>query len=153
MARGRSWRRVGRRGSPAKASGARRSLRPGVRHGPCPAAGSAAALGDGPVVGVPVRATVLLHLRLEEVSPALHQAVTSLALQLLEQPVVAVVVVLDDLEGPPPLDDVAADQAGAELAGERVVTGLLEQVHVLAQGQVAHAGEPMEGVEVPASVL
>ena len=70
------------------------------------------------MVGVAVGAALLLHLGLEQVPFALHQRVAGLGLQLLEQPVVTVVVLLHDLEGPPALEHVATDQPRLELARE-----------------------------------
>ena len=55
-------------------------------------------LGRRLVVAGPVGAPVLLHLGLVQVPPAADQLVAGAGLQLLEQRVVAVVVVLDDLE-------------------------------------------------------
>ena len=103
--------------------------------------------------GSPRRTAVLLHLGLVQVPLAEHQAVARLGLQLLEQPVVPVVVLLDDLERPPALDHVAADQPRLDLARERVVAGLAQEVDGLAEGEVAHAGQPVEGVQVAAGVL
>src|SRR6185312_12815286 len=52
-----------------------------------------------------------------------------------------------------PLDHVAADEPRLQLAGERVVAGLAQEVDGLAEGEVAHPGQAMEGVEVATGVL
>ena len=57
-----------------------------------------------------VGAPRLLHLGLEQVPPSADQLRARPGLQLLEERVVAVVVVLDDLERPPSLDDVPSDE-------------------------------------------
>src|SRR5688572_30859883 len=109
--------------------------------------------GAGRVVGIAVRPSVFLHLGLEQVPPATDELVACELLQRLERRVVAVVVHLDDLEGPATPQDVATHQLGVETVGELGVAGLAELLDRLAEGQVGGAGEPVEGVEVAADVL
>jgi len=94
-------------------------------------------------------APVLLHLRLEEVPAATDELVARLLLEGAEGRVVAVVVLLHDLEGPPALEHVAADQLPLDPVGELTVAGVAELVDALAEGQVGGAGEPVKRVEVP----
>ncbi len=108
----------------------------------------------GPPRGARDRAcAVLLHLRLEEVTPAAHELVARPRLEPLERRVVVVVVLLDDLEGPSPLDHVPADELGLELVGQGIVTGLSEEVDGISEGEVGGPRHPVEAVEAAARVL
>ena len=79
-----------------------------------------------PFTRVPVRAALLLHPGLVQVPTAVRERVAGLLLQLAEQRPVRVVVLLDDLEGPPALDHVAADQLALDPVGRRGVAGLAQ---------------------------
>ena len=105
------------------------------------------------MVTPPGRAAVLLHLRLEEVATPLHELVARLLLEGPERGVVGVVVLLDDLEGPPALEDVATDQLVLQPVGQVVMARLPEPGDGLAEGEVSGAGEAVEGVEVAAGSL
>ena len=98
-------------------------------------------------------ALALLHLGLVDVPPTLDQLVAGLLLERPERRVVALVVLLDDLEGPAALQHVAAQQVVLDLRGELVVTGVAQQVDGLAQRQVGGARPAVEGVEQPARLL
>ena len=80
----------------------RESPTPTPRRTCCCSPSPTEASGPGGVVGVAVRAPVLLHPRLEEVPAAVGEQPAHAALGLPERRPVAVVVVLDDLEGPSP---------------------------------------------------
>ena len=105
------------------------------------------------MAGVAAGALALLHLGLEEVPLALDQLLAGLALELAERRPVGVVVLLDELEGPPALDDVAADQLGVDPVGQLLVAGLAQLLDRLAEGEVGGAGAAVEGVEVAAALL
>ncbi len=83
----------------------------------------------------------------------MHELLARPLLDLLEGGVVGVVVLLDDLERPPALEDVAPDQALLDESGQVVVARLAQPGDGLAQGEVGGAGETVEGVEVPARGL
>lgn len=85
---------------------------------------------------LPGCAPLLLQLGLVEVTAASGQFVAGLAFQLLEGCVVAVVVLLHDLEGPTALDDVAADQLAFDPVGPLVVPGLAQQPYGVVQLEV-----------------
>ena len=98
-------------------------------------------------------ATVLLHLRLEEVTTAVGQRVPDIAFDVFELPAVTVVVLLGDLIAPPTVHDVAANHLLLQAVGDRGVPGLPELLDGLTERQVGRAAQPVEAVEVPASVL
>src|SRR6478609_3821985 len=94
-----------------------------------------------------VRTPLLLHLRLVEVPPAAGELVPRALLELLEQRVVAVVVLLDHLEGPATLQDVAADELPLDPVSQVGVPGFAEEVYGLAERQVGGPATAVEGVE------
>ena len=100
-----------------------------------------------------VRAPLLLHLGLEEVPTTRDELVSRHPFEFDERRVIAVVVLLDDLERPPSLDDVAADELGLDPVGEIVMPGAAQLVDSVAEGEVGLAGEPVEGVQVAAGVF
>ena len=71
-----------------------------------------------------MRPAVFLHLLLEQVALTLHEFVAGALLELLEFRVVVVVIVLDDLECPPALDDVPAQNVTVNLVCELVMPRL-----------------------------
>ena len=110
-------------------------------------------VGAGLVMAPAVGAPVLLHLGFEEVTASADERGPGRLLTILERRVVPVVVVLDDLEGPATLDDVASHQLGVDLIGQFRVARPAQQVHGLSQGEVRHPGHSMEAIEVTAGVL
>src|SRR6478609_10214592 len=84
--------------------------------------------------------TVFLHLRLVEVAPATDQLVARGPLQVAEVGVVAVVVLLDDLEGPPATEDVPPDELPLDALRELVVPGVAQLRDGVAEGQVSGPG-------------
>src|SRR5690606_32299523 len=74
-------------------------------------------------------------------------------LDLAEQRPVAVVVVLDDLERPAALDDIAAEQVALDAFGDVVATGVTQGLHGLAERDVGAAGQLVERVQVPTRAL
>ena len=69
------------------------------------------------VVGMPVSTALLLHVRLEQVAASLDEPYPYRPLHVPEGLPVRVVVLLDHLEGPPPGEDVAADELAFDLVG------------------------------------
>src|SRR6476661_4210732 len=114
---------------------------------------AAGVVGGRRVVGVPGGAPVLLHLGLEEVSAAPDQLLAGQPLEGLEGVVVAVVVLLDDLEAPAPVEHVPAHEVAFEAVGEVGVAGLAQLLDGLPEGEVRRAAEAVEGVQVAARVL
>src|SRR3954447_17983587 len=108
---------------------------------------------EGLVTAEPVGAPVLLHLGLVEVAATADQLLARRLLELAEERVVAGVVVLDDLEAPPALQDVAPDQLASDPVGEVGVTRRPELVDGVAQGEVRGAAPSVEGVEQPTGLL
>ena len=82
-----------------------------------------------------------------------HQLVAGGPFVLLERRVVAVVVLLDDLERPAPGEDVAPDEVGVDAVGELAVAGIAQHLDGLAQREVGHAALAVEVVELAAGVL
>src|SRR5690606_741077 len=131
--------------------------RPGVADGR-EAARALAALarqlgGCGLVAALAVGALALLHAGLVDVTAAVGERVAHLALDLAEQRPVAVVVVLDDLERPAALDDIATDQVALDPLGDVVTAGLAQHPGGLAQLDVRAAGQLVERVQVAAGPL
>src|SRR6478752_716705 len=85
--------------------------------------------------------------------PSADQLLARPGLQLLEERVVAVVVVLDDLERPPALDDGPSDELLVDAVRDLRVPGLAQQVDGVAQSEVTHPGEPVKRIQVAAGVL
>src|SRR6185503_17559454 len=93
-------------------------------------------VGSSLVVAEPVRALALLHLGLVDVATTLDECVSGGPLGVLDRRVVAVVVLLDDLERPATLEHVASDDLLVDAVGDRIVTGRPQHLDGLADGQV-----------------
>ena len=109
--------------------------------------------GGPPRDPVPVGAPVLLHLRLVEVPPAADQLVAGRLLELLERRVVAVVVLLHDLERPRPSRMLRPTSSRSIRSARSVCPASRSCVDALAEGEVGGAAEPVEAVEEPAGGL
>ena len=72
---------------------------------------------------------------------------------LLERRVVAVVVLLDDLERPAPREDVAPDEVGVDAVGELAVAASRSISTASPEREVGHAALAVEVVELAAGVL
>lgn len=107
----------------------------------------------GLVVAAATGAAVFLHLGLEQVSLAVDQLVTNLLVDRLESGVIVVVVVLDDLEGPAPFNDVAAHDFELNLIGEIAMASRTQTFDGIIKSQIGHTAQPMEGIQEPASIL
>jgi hypothetical protein len=84
------------------------------------------------------------------VAPAVDQLVADAALLIAGAGPVAVVEVLDQLEGPPALDHVAPDDRLAQALGLVGMTGVVEQVGGGAEEQVGVPEQLVELVQVAA---
>lgn len=100
-----------------------------------------------------VCASVFLHARFKKVAPAFSKFIAYPTLTFLELGVVAIVVFLDDLEGPSSLKDVSTDQRRLQVMSYIPMTGIVEEVDRFTQSQVGLAGEPVEAVQAAAGVL
>jgi hypothetical protein len=78
------------------------------------------------VVSPTMRSSLLLHLRLEDMAHTALQVVADPLIVFTEVGPVIVIEVLDDLEGPPSLDDVSPDHLGFEPIGMLVVACISE---------------------------
>jgi hypothetical protein len=83
----------------------------------------------------------------------LAEGVSGFLFEVGEQGVVAGVVVVDDLEGPAVVDDVAADEVAFEFGGELLVAGVAEELQDFVELVVGAAGEFVEAVEVAAGAI
>src|SRR5690348_10669151 len=75
-----------------------------------------------------LRAPLLVQVGLVEVPTDTGKRIAGKAFELPKLRVVAVVVLLDDLERPPALEHVPADQVGGDPVGDVVVPGFAQQV-------------------------
>lgn len=92
---------------------ARRIRRLSLRAGRC-----------GIVVGAITGSALLFHCCFVEVPSASDELVPNAVLSVAEGPVVSIVVIVNDLEGPPAGKDIAANQIGLEPIGELRVAGV-----------------------------
>lgn len=95
----------------------------------------------------------LLEPRLVQVPPSAGQPVTRGLLQSPERRPVRVVVLLDDLERPPALEYVAADQLFLDRRRELVVPGRAQRLHRISEFEVGLSAELVEAVEVTPGAL
>lgn len=95
----------------------------------------------------------LLEPRLVQVPPSAGQPVTRGLLQSPERRPVRVVVLLDDLERPPALEYVAADQLFLDRRRELVVPGRAQRLHRISEFEVGLSAELVEAVEVTLGAL
>ncbi|MCW2685436.1 MAG: hypothetical protein JWR37_326 [Mycobacterium sp.] len=101
-------------------------------------------LGASFVAGVTVGTAALLHLRLENVPLAALQFVPNSPIVLPEERPVAVVELLDDLKGPPPVQDVAAHHLGFQLIRNGVVARGPQLLARLTEQQIRMPHQLME---------
>src|SRR5690606_22352383 len=131
----------------------RRSRPTWTRIPPSCATSDASLARHGGVVGQPVRPPPLLHLGLVDVPPPLHEPVAHVLLDPAERLVVPVVVLLDDLERPPPRQHVPPDQLPLHRVRQIPVPGLPQQPHGLVELPVRPPGQLMERVQMPPRLL
>lgn len=98
-------------------------------------------------------AALFFHLGLEQVMLALKQLVPHLLVDGLESGVVAVVVVFDDLERPPPFDHIAPDDLLFDPFGQCAMAGLAKTLNCVIECKVGHTGEAMEGIQEAARIF
>ena len=108
---------------------------------------------DGVVACLPRVRRRSFHLRLEHVARTLLQFVTHAPFVVAKQRPVVVVELLDDLERPAPVEDVAADDLGLEAVGHRFAAGLTQFVARLAEQKITVTHQLMERVQVAACPL
>lgn len=105
-------------------------------------------IGRSPlVVGPPDTASLVLHLRLEHVAPSGQQLFADLLLGGPSRRPVEVVEFLHQLERPPSIDDVAPNDATAELGGHVGVPSILQGLGGLAEKRVGVTHLLMEVVQ------
>lgn len=107
----------------------------------------------GLMAGKASRPTPLLHVRLEDVPLALLKVLANPPLVLPKSRPVVVVELLDDLEGPATLEDVAPDHVRTQPLGGVAVAGLLQRIARVTQQQVGVSHQLVEGVEVTTRAL
>jgi len=105
------------------------------------------------VAGLAVRAAPLLHVRLEHVARALLQLRTHALFMVTEQRPVVVVELLDDLEGPTSVQDVAAHDFVLESVGHCAMPGLTQLVARFAKQKIGMAHQLMERIQMAAGAL
>ena len=89
-------------------------------------------------------ATAFLHLRFEDMPDALLQFVSDLSLVLAKHRPVVIVEILDDLECPTAVENIAADDLRLEPVGNLGVSGFSQLVAAVTQQQVGVAHELMK---------
>jgi len=95
----------------------------------------------------------LLHLTLVDMSPAFHELVPRGPLGLHYFRVVAIIELLHDLESPSAMQDIAADQLGAQAFCPFDLPQLLQPIGGLAHPLVGSSDELMELVKVASRSL
>jgi hypothetical protein len=100
-----------------------------------------------------VGTAALLHIRLEHMTRTLLQFLTQASLLVAEHRPVVIVELLDDLERPASVKDIAPDDFGLESVCHRVVPGFAQLVARLPKQEIAMAHQLMERVQVAACSL
>ena len=103
--------------------------------------------------GAALGAAALFHLGLEHVPLPAHQLLTHGALVIPQPAPVFVVELLDDLEGPPSVQDVAAHHVGLQRLGDLMLAGVAQLVAGFTEQQIGVAHQLMKRVEVAAGAL
>lgn len=109
--------------------------------------------GPSFVTGSAVRASFVLHPRFEQVSFASDEIVAHPAFVIAELGPVAVVELLDDLERPPPVQHVAANQFGLQAVGHVAVARLAQFVAGVTEEQIGVPHQLVKRVQVPAGAF
>lgn len=102
------------------------------------------------MAGSTASSATFLHLGLEQVRDPADQLRLDATHVLDHRPVVLLVELLDDLEGPPPIDHVAADDVAFHGIGDLVVSRGAQQVHRVAELKVSVPHQLVEREQVTA---
>lgn len=94
-----------------------------------------------------------LHFCFGKVSFAVDELSSCQFFCFLECCIVVVVVLLDDLESPAAFEHVPPHEVMFQFVSDAVVSGLSQQLHGLAEGEVGGSCEPVEGVQVSSRLL
>jgi hypothetical protein len=93
-------------------------------------------------------AALFLQFSLIDVATPAHQFVSDPLLNVASVGVVPTVELLDDLESPTTVEDIAADEPGPDVVGEFGATRVFEKVRGIASQEVGAADQLMHAVEV-----
>ncbi|PXW31895.1 UNVERIFIED_CONTAM: hypothetical protein DES50_104304 [Williamsia faeni] len=105
------------------------------------------------MVPASVSSSALFHLRLEDMADSAFQFVADPSFVIAEHRPVGVVELFDDLECPPPFDDVAADQIFVETVGDLAMPGRAKVVGGVTEQQVGVTHQLVERIQMTAGAL